>query len=351
MLTRFQNILIIKPSSLGDIVSALPALSALRKSCPDARISWLIRPEFAGLLKNHPFLTQIILFDRKLLAKAWYNPRAFRALLSLISELRQNQFDAVIDLQGLFRTAVLAWLSKCKNRFGTADAREFAHLFYTKKIPKDENCVHIIDYQLKVVEAAGSNTKNVGFVLPIVPTESDSLNRLLADHNITSNSYAVLIPGSAHKSKCWPLENFAILAARIYSQFGLSIVATGTKTENLLVEKINNLTDTPIVNFAGLTTLEELVVLLKNAKVVVSNDTGPGHIAAALGTPLVMIFGCSNPARLAPCKRFDCVVAKDPFDRGPDIKSKNPRYDIRAISANEVYNKVCEQIEKTSLPA
>jgi serine/threonine protein kinase len=108
-----KNILIIKPSSLGDIVMALPALSALRKSFPEAKISWFIRPEFAPLLKNHPDLTEVILFDRKFLGKAWFNPRAMAALLSLIWRLRRSKFDAVIDLQGLFRTASLSWLSGC----------------------------------------------------------------------------------------------------------------------------------------------------------------------------------------------------------------------------------------------
>ena len=102
-----KTILIIKPSSLGDIVLALPALSALRKSFPDAKISWLVRPEFAALLKNHPYLTEIIPFDRKFLGKAWCNPRAFGALLSLVAKLRRSKFDLTIDLQGLFRTASL----------------------------------------------------------------------------------------------------------------------------------------------------------------------------------------------------------------------------------------------------
>ena len=93
----FKNILIIKPSSLGDIVMALPALSALHKNFPDARISWLIRPEFASLLKDHPYLTETILFDRRFLGKAWYNPRAFASLMSLISKLRRSKFDAVIE--------------------------------------------------------------------------------------------------------------------------------------------------------------------------------------------------------------------------------------------------------------
>ena len=151
MSKSFKNILIIKPSSLGDIVLALPALTALRKSFPDAKISWFIRPEFAPLLKNHPFLTETILFDRKFLGKAWYNPCAFASLLSLIRQLRHSKFDVVIDLQGLFRTASLAWLTGCKKRFGMADAREFAHIFYTHNIPQERDCIHLLSLTKLVI--------------------------------------------------------------------------------------------------------------------------------------------------------------------------------------------------------
>lgn len=123
-----KNILIIKPSSLGDIVLALPALSALRRNFPDAEISWLVRPEFALLIKNHPHLNRTIFFDRRLLGKAWYHPRALAGLVALIRKLRKAKFDAVIDLQGLFRTAVFGWLSGCKKRLGMTAAREFASL-------------------------------------------------------------------------------------------------------------------------------------------------------------------------------------------------------------------------------
>jgi len=144
MSENFRNILITKPSSLGDIVLALPALRALRMSFPEARISWLIRPEFAPLIENHPHLDEIITFDRKLLGKAWFHPGAFGALMSLIRKIRRSSFDVIFDFQGLFRTASLAWLSGCKKRFGMANAREFATIFYTHKIPQNIEDIHML---------------------------------------------------------------------------------------------------------------------------------------------------------------------------------------------------------------
>jgi ADP-heptose:LPS heptosyltransferase len=292
MAERFENILIIKPSSLGDIVMTLPALTALRNSFQNARISWLVRPEFAPLIEKHPHLNETILFDRNRFGTAWYNPLALASLMSLIRNLRRRDFDAVFDFQGLFRTASLAWLTGCKKRFGMKNAREFAYLFYT---------------------------------------------------------HTVLIPGAARPYKLWPLDRFAAVADKLASQFGLSIAATGAAHEYVLIESLKSLTNVPITNLAGRTDLRQLTALLKNAKIVISNDTGPGHIAVALGTPLVMIFGRSNPIRLFPYGRPECTAAVEPFDRGNAINNYESKYDIKAVTVDDVLKKACKQIEHTPL--
>ncbi len=345
----YKNILIAKPSSLGDIVLALPALTALHRSFPDARISWLVRPEFAPLLENHPHLTEIITFDRKLLGKAWFHPRAFGALVSLIGRLRRGRFDVVFDFQGLFRTAILARLSGCKKRVGMANAREFAGLFYTDKVPPDRQSPHLVDYYLRMIRAAGASELGVEFVFPPDGEAADSVAKLLASHAVAGDNYAVLVPGSAQPSKCWPVERFAILAEKIASQFGLAIVAAGTASEAALVETMKQQARVPVTNLAGRTSLKELVALLRAARLVVSNDTGPGHIAAALGTPLVLMFSWSNPARISPYGRTECMVANEPYSRGHKIRSADPEHDIKAITIEQVHEKVCEQLASKRL--
>ncbi|HUV65404.1 MAG TPA: glycosyltransferase family 9 protein [Sedimentisphaerales bacterium] len=340
----FGNILITKPSALGDIVLALPALTALHKSFPDAKISWLVRPEFAPLLENHPHLAKVIAFDRKFLGKAWYHPRAFIALVSLIRRLRRSRFDVAFDFQGLFRTAVLAWLSGCKRRVGMANAREFATIFYTDKIPPDPNNRHLVDYYIRMIRAAGATELGVEFVFPQDADAADSVANLLASHGVAADRYAVLVPGSAQPDKCWPIEHFAILAEKISSQFGLPIIAAGTASESPLIETLKEKARVPVMNLAGRTSLKELIALLRAARLVVSNDTGPGHIAAALGTPLVLMFSWSNPARIAPYGRIECMVANEPYSRGHKIRSSDPEHDIRAITVEQVWQKVCEQL-------
>jgi lipopolysaccharide heptosyltransferase I len=329
---------------LGDIVLALPALTALRKSLPDANISWLIRPEFAPLLENHPHLNDVIIFDRELLGKAWFHPHAFASLISLIRRLRRSKFDTVIDLQALFRTASLAWLTGCKKRFGIAKARELAHFFYTHKVAQDTQCIHLVDYYLKIIQTITASETQAQFVFPQDPDADSSINSLLTSHKIKPDNYAVLIPGSAHSDKCWPIQRFATLADKISSQFHLSIVATGTASEKDTVESLKNLANVPLTNLADQTSLSQLIALLKTAKLVIANDTGPGHITAALSTPLVMIFGRSNPARVAPYARPQCVVAVEPANRGLLPDSPDPKYDIKKITVAQVYQRVCEQM-------
>jgi heptosyltransferase-1 len=338
--SALKSILIIKPSSLGDIALALPALSALRKSAPLAKISWLIRPEFAPLIENHPDLSEVILFDRRFLGKAWYHPRAFAALISLILRLRRGRFDAVLDLQGLFRTASLGWLSGCRKRLGMAGAREFGHIFYTHKVRQDSGGIHLVDYYLKIAQAIGAHQTDVQFLLPVDSAAADSVNQLLKVNGIELDNYAVFVPTSAHEDKCWPVERFAALADKVSKEFGLSIIATGAASEKSIVEELRNHANVPIANFAGATSIRELVALLKAARLVVSNDTGPGHIAAALGVPVVLIFGRSNPARVAPYGKRNSVAAVEPDSRGFKADSYDPKHNIRNITVDDVYEKV-----------
>jgi heptosyltransferase-1 len=344
MSSAWNNILLIKPSSLGDIVMALPALSALRRSFPRARITWLIRPVFAPLIAGHPHLDEIIHFDRNKLAKAWYCPFAMKALASLIADLRGRHFDAVLDLQGLLRSASLAWASGCKQRFGPVWGREFAHHFYTTTVPRHADWVHVVDYYMKIIEAMGGSDRGVEFVLPEKPAAVEAVAALLSQHDLARDRYAVLIPGSAQVSKCWPAERFAALADRLSSDHRLSIVATGGSAESAMVEQIQSHARCRIVNLAGRTSLPELVEVLRSARLVVSNDTGPGHIAAALGKPLVMMFSWSNPLRVGPYGRSECIVGCDIATRGLAIKSTNPAHAITHITLDEVYARAAAQL-------
>ncbi len=266
-------------------------------------------------------------------------------MLSLIDRLRREKFDLVIDLQCLFRTAALAWLSGCRKRFGMADARELAHIFYTHRISQDQNCTHAVDHYLKTARAAGASDNTIEFALPQDQCVDETIKKLLKSHNIDHGRYAVFIICSAHKDKCWPIERFAAVADKVSSDLNLSIIATGTESEKSMAERLQVTASVPILNLAGKISIRELTALLRSSRLVVSNDTGPGHIAAALGRPLVMIFGRSNPVRVAPYRRNNCIVAIEPNERGLKPSNLDPKYDITNITVDDVYKKVIEQIK------
>ena len=243
----------------------------------------------------------------------------------------------------------MAWLSGCKKRFGIAKARELAHFFYTHRIEQAPNCTHLVDYYLKMVQTITASETQPQFIFPQAPEAIESVNTLLTQNGIKPNNYAVFIPGSAHSDKCWPIQRFALLADKISSQFHLSIIAVGTEPETDTIENLKDLANVPIANLAGRTSISELIALLKTARLVISNDTGPGHIAAALGVPVVVIFGRSNPARVAPYNRKQCVAAIEPQSRGFKPDSTEAKHHIKFVTFDEVYRKVCQQLKPQTL--
>lgn len=343
--TGYKNILIIKPSALGDIAIALPALMSLRKSFPDAKITWMIRPEYAPLLEGVDALDEVMIFDRKLLGGWFYQPKAFGALLNFIKALRNGGFDLVVDLQGLLRTALFSWFSGCPKRFGMKTAREFATIFYTDSVEQADT-IHVIDYYKKIVDAAGASVLTNEYGLRPTSEAAERTKLLLQQYGLENGSYAVLVPRAAHAHKCWPPEYFAALADRIHFTLGLSIATVGSASEKTEIQKLVSMAKAPIANFAGLTDISQLTALLDKTKIVVSNDTGPGHIAVALKKKVVMIFGLTNPSRIQPYNIENSVAAIEPDVRGTAIETTDAKYSIDNVTVDKVYQLVRKQLEQ-----
>lgn len=339
-LNNAQKILIIKPSALGDIAQALPALASIRKSFPDAEITWLVRKEFAPLLDMASDLDNIIIFDRKFLGKWHKSPKAFAELFRFFKTLSKPNFDIVIDLQGLFRTALFARVTGCKKRYGIKGARECASMFYTHKVPQDDDCIHSVDLNNRIITAAGATETVMQYDLAIDEQTLSSTDQLLQENGCIDKKYAVLVTGAAHANKCWPAEKFAEIADRLYKEFNLSIIATGTNMDKPDVEKLKSFAETDVIDLTGKTNIKVLTALMSKAYIVITNDTGPGHIAQAAGAPVVMIFGPTNPLRVGPYKNPQCIAAVDKFMRGNEIESTNPKHAIEKVTVESVFQKV-----------
>lgn len=336
---HYKNILIIKPSALGDVVHALPSLGALRSAFPTAKITWMIRREFAPLLECVRGLDDTLLFERKEMGR-WYSPSGWNAARKLIEQLRKNQYDLVLDFQGLLRTALFARLSGCPVRVGMAHARECAPLFYTHKVPRPAESLHMIDAYKAMLKAIGvtSFSPHITFEPPAKAVEYAS--SLLNEAGLVPRRFAVLIPGSAHPAKCWPTERFAAAAERIVKDYGLPVAAVGTAGEKKIILALQQVCGVPVTDFSGQTTIPQLVALLGQAALVVSNDTGPGHIAVAAQTPTVLIFGPTNPGWVGPYQQPESLVAIDPHSRGKTVRSRKSAHRIDEISVQMVMDAI-----------
>ena len=341
---EYRNILIIKPSALGDIVHTLPVLGPLKRKYPQAKITWLVRKEFASLIENHDGIDSLIIFDRKLIAKSWYSLTAMKELLRLLKTLKKGSFDLVIDFQGLFRTAFFAKTTGCKRIIGMSNAREFANIFYTDKITPPNDSNHIVDYYFKILNALDIKIDKIQYGLKVSSQAQQYVDGLLAEKNVEKNNYIVFLPGSAQAIKCWPAENFAKLAEALSAQTNLKIIAAGTASEKQQIENIVRQSSTPIINLAGQTNVAQLAALLGGARIVIGNDTGPGHIAFAMGVPTIFIFGPSNPQRVAPYKSPESIIAIDPDGRGNDYKSLAYEHRIEAIPVELVLKKALQKL-------
>ncbi|MFI4910853.1 MAG: glycosyltransferase family 9 protein [Sedimentisphaeraceae bacterium JB056] len=340
---NYERILIVKPSAIGDITTALPSLHSLRKAYPDAHISWLVRKEFAPLIANHPELDEVIIFDRKLLSRWWRDRKSFSELKELVGKLRDGSFDLVLDLQGLFRSGILTWLTRSKNRFGMQTAREMAPIFYTKKVSPPENSRHVIDYYQKIVAQTGAEDVSVEFILPPEPEAMDYCVKLLKDNGVDPDNFRIFVAGASEPNKCWQSEKFGALAEKIVADNGGQIVIVGTPADTPAAKEIISTTDAPVVDLTGKTNLPQLVALMHMSKLIISNDTGPGHIAIATKRPAVIIFGYTNPIRLYPYNRMDAMAVNDFDGRGLKLRSSDPKHSIKQITLQQVYEKVLLQ--------
>lgn len=284
------KILVVKPSSLGDIVHALPVLATLRKTFPQATIDWVVAKGFEGLLEQHPMINRLWIIHKD----RWKNLRSMGTtvgeLRTLARSLRSEQYDLVIDLQGLLRSGLITQATKAPVRIGFSEAREGSRLFYTHAITGGRD-VHAVDRYLAIARAIGCDVSSVTFPFPS-GRDSETIRQIKAD----VQEYAVLVPGARWETKRWPPERFAKLAAALPAK---SLVI-GSKADAGIGMFIEQHSHGNARSLAGKTTLPELISIIRSARFVVTNDSGPMHIAAALDIPTIALFGPTNPIRTGP---------------------------------------------------
>jgi lipopolysaccharide heptosyltransferase II len=339
------KILILKPSSLGDVVQALPVLRLLKLHFPKSEIYWWIDPNLAPLLENDPDLAGVFLFQRK----RWSSPLRWGEMLGSIFEMRRKQFDWVIDLQGLARSGTFAWLANGGLTIGVADSREGAPGFYDVAVPRPSKETHAVDWYLNVVKTLGVPVhQNFAWLPPHVETR----NAIEKKWQVGQSHWIVINPGARWLNKRWPVEYFAELVKRLAAQNReRRFVILGGKEDRSLGEVIAPAEPQRCLDLTGQTSLPEMIEWIRLSELIVTNDTGPMHVAAALGKPVVAMFGPTNPNRTGPYGQIGEALRID-LPCSPCLKDfctyKKPLECLRAMTPQVVEREIERRLQVLS---
>ncbi len=354
-MSRVRRLLIVKLSSIGDVVHALPVSAALGESFPHIEISWIVEEMSAPMLTGNPYLKEII----RIPVAVRQNRLSFGSIggfAALRRELHSRHFDVALDLQGLSKSALVAWASGAKYRYGYDWLREVAPLFEAR-VPRRTESVHIVDQFLDVARFLGADVEPVRFPLHIPEDEDGRAVGLLETAGIREGTPFIAINPSTGGggNKGWGADRFAQLIDAMADEPGLPLVLVGsTADEDVALAILSSARRQP-VSLVGKTNLKQLSAVLKRCVLHVCGDTGSAHIAAAVGTPVVSIFGRSNPARLAPYGQGDlavhhreqCAVPCKRFHETAPVNSKQkclapPPVCLTRVTVEEVLT-ACEQ--------
>jgi lipopolysaccharide heptosyltransferase II len=299
---RLVKILILKPSSLGDVVQALPVLRLLKRHFPGSEIHWWIDSALAPLLEGDPDLAGVVLFERR----RWAAPRHWPEMWRSIRWLRQQAFDRVIDLQCLLRSGVFAWLANGKLSIGLDEPREGGRGFYDLIVRRPSALTHAVDWYLGVLPLLGVPVDGDFQWLPERPALAESVRRKWP---VERARWIVIQPGARWLNKRWPAESYAELVRLLgAANPELNFVILGGAEDRSLGAVIARVNATRCLDLTGGLSLPEMVEWIRLSKLMVTNDTGPMHIAAALGTPVVAVFGPTEPRRTGPYRQLEHVV-------------------------------------------
>ena len=294
----FRKILIVKPSSLGDVVHSLPFLNAMHSCFPGAAVHWVIAEGLEGLLDGHPMVSRCIVIRKDLWKKISRAGSTLKEIRELYRDLRAERYDLAVDLQGLLRSGLITMATHAPVRIGFAEAREGSRFFYTTKV-KGGKGIHAVDRYMKVAAELGCDEREILFPFP-----SSRGNVGMKRMGHASEQYAVLVPGARWKTKIWPAENFGRVAAAL----PVRSFVIGSGGERGIAERVVAASAGKAFSLAGETDLPGLIELMRRARVVITNDSGPMHIAAALNVPVIAIFGPTSPVLTGPYGRGHVVL-------------------------------------------
>ena len=332
-----SSILVILMGSLGDVARGLCLVSAVKRILPLSRITWLVEPKCRELVELHPDIDRIIVFDR---------PRGPLGMIKLYKRLIRENFDVTLDLQRHAKSGLFSLLSGARRRIGfnPRDAKELNWIFNNEYIPYCGDDISKWRHYLRFLDP-------LGIAIPDAPNFGLSGRSFAPDLPSTVASlpgpFVAMVMGSAWESKNWISEGYFRLIDDILASKKLQVVLVGDESQKGPAKRLRKqFDDGVLIDLVGRTSLRELLGVMQAASAAVGPDSGPGHLAAAVGTPHVTLFGPTSPQRTAPCGNEHLVIQAD-VACSPCYKRRCPEFDrrcMREIRVNTVKERLSEAI-------
>ncbi len=352
-----MNILIVKLSAIGDVIHTLPALNAIRKHYPDASITWLVEEDAAPLVQGHKALDRVLVSKRKRWLKALRSIsflNTIKEVHGFIKALRDTRYDMIFDFQALLKSGILIALAKGRRKIGFGkglEHMEHSYIFLNERIPAVDMEIHALSRGMMLLNAMGISSNNVEYNLPIFKHDHKKIDELMRHHGISGvKSLIAINPVAKWETKLWPNKQFAELADMLIDRYDVKIVFTGGIKDYSIIQTITSSMKGQAINFAGKTTLTELAALYEKAALVISTDTGPMHLAAAMGTPVVALFGPTAPWRTGPFGKGHQIITAE-LECSPCFKRRCETTDCMSkISVMQVFDGVKKMLGNQGSP-
>lgn len=335
MINGVPRLLIIRLSAIGDVARVLPALHALRDRYPNAQIDWAVESKSLDLIEGHPALDRCLVFERP--EGFWQGIASFRVFCRMI---RAGRYDIVLDFHGILKSGLIARASRAPKRYGFSPprAREMSHLFANHRVKLISERMNRIEENLTLCRELGAKSHSLDVVIPVPEDIQDHIDAYLEDAFDAGKKIIALHPPVDRPEKQWPLEYFAQLADMILADGRYEVVLTwGPGQQNVVNEVAGRCRRNPFIA-PETPDLKHYAALIQRASLFFGGDTGPMHIASAMGAPVVAVFGGTNPAQHAPLRQPSQVLYAGP-DRPPrNVPLKDAREWLAAITPEMAYD-------------
>lgn len=331
----FKRILIVRTDRIGDVIISTPVIKALREAYPNAYLAMLVSPYTRELLESNPYLDETIVYDKDNKHKSWLSTLRFAL------RLKQKRFDLAVVLHPTNRAHLIAYLAGIPMRIGWRRKLSF---LLSKSIAhtKQEGSRHELEYNLDLLKLIGIEAQEKGLFISLRPQDEQWVKELFASQGIKSSDPLLAIhPGASCVSKLWPPERFANVADELVKLYGFKILLVSSPKDAHLCRKVAQNMQAKALDLSGRTSIMQLAALLQRCRLFISNDSGPVHVACAVGTPVISIFGRNQkglgPVRWGPSGKTDIALHKDVGCT--ECLAHNCRKDflcLKAISVEEV---------------